>query len=101
MSSEGLENVSQSLTTNVGAGGGQGRWGPVRTASHLERKDQNTETSSRAEGGLGARRRPALTFLICKEIPKAEDLGHEDPDGDEELGHHSQGPSQVLRGQLP
>lgn len=85
----------------MGAGRGQGRWGPVRTASQLERKDQNTEMSSRAEGGLGAGRRPELTFLICKETLKAEDLGHEDPDSDEELGHHSQSPSQVLRGQLP
>jgi len=46
-------------------------------------------------------RHPELTFFVCQETPKTKDLGHKDSDGDEELGHHPQGPPPVLRGQLP
>lgn len=61
-----------------------------------ERKDWFT-----GKGRGGRRRRPELTFFVGKESPKTKDLGHEDANGDEELGHHPQGPPQVLRGQLP
>lgn len=81
--------------------GGVAMWGPRKDSQPVPGGAWLPGTSSRAEGGLGARRRVEPTILGCQERPKAEDLGHEDADGDEELGHHAQGPPQVLGGQLP
>lgn len=73
----------------------------ARPASRLESKDQLTETSSRSRGRAGVWTRPGLTFFVCEEAPKAENLSHEDADGDEDLRDHPEGPPQVLGGQLP